>query len=117
MVLESLSKTIRKINGRYKVVLIWKDAAKPLPDNRALSRKRLELLEKRLERDPQLKAKYTATIENDLHKKYIKKLEDRQLAEPVAHEWYLPHHAVIHPHKPGKIRRVRDSAALYEELL
>ena len=110
MVLESLIRTTRKVDGRYEVGLIWKDAAKSLPDNRALARQCLELLEKRLERDPQLKAKYTETIENDLHKGYIKKLEDC----PVAHKWYLPHHAVIHPHKPGKIRRVGDAAARYQ---
>ena len=44
MVLESLSRTTRKVDGRYEVGLIWKDAAKSLPDNRALARKRLELL-------------------------------------------------------------------------
>ena len=61
MVLESPSRSTREVDGRYEVGLIWKDAAKSLPDNRALARKRLELLEKRLERDPQLKAKYTET--------------------------------------------------------
>ena len=114
MVLESLSRTTRKVDGRYEVGLIWKDAAKSLPDNRAFTRKRLELLEKRLERDPQLKATYTETIENDLHKGFIKKLEDRQLTQPVAHESYLPYHAVIHPHKLGKIRRVGGAAARYQ---
>ena len=59
MVLESLSKTTRKVDGRYEVGLIWKDAAKSLPDNRALTRNRLELWDKRLEKDPQLKAKHT----------------------------------------------------------
>ena len=44
MVLESLSRTTRKVDGRYEVGLIWKDAAMSLPDNRALARKRLELL-------------------------------------------------------------------------
>ena len=44
MVLEALSRTIRKVDGRYKVGLVWKDAVKSLPDNRALARKRLELL-------------------------------------------------------------------------
>ena len=26
-------------------------------------------------------------------------------------EWYLPHHPVVHPHKPGKVRRVLNGAA------
>ena len=27
--------------------------------------------------------------------------------------WYLPHHPVIHPHKPGKVRRVFNGAAKF----
>ena len=109
--LKSLSKTTRKVNGRYEVGLIWKDLIRALPNNRVIAEKRLELLERRLERDSQLKVKYTETIENDLQKGYIKKLEDQELVETDAREWYLPHHAVVHPHKPGKVRRVSDAAA------
>ena len=78
---------------------------------RVIAEKRLELLERRLERESQLKVKYTETIENDLQNGYIKKLEDQELVETDAREWYLPHHAVVHPHKPGKVRRVSDAAA------
>ena len=28
-------------------------------------------------------------------------------------EWYLPHHAVVRPHKPGKVRRVLNGAAKF----
>ena len=28
-------------------------------------------------------------------------------------EWYLPHHPVVHPHKPGKVRRVLNGAAKF----
>ena len=27
---------------------------------------------------------------------------------------YLPHHRVLHPHKPGRVRRVSDAAAEYQ---
>ena len=104
MVLESLSKTTHKVDGRYEVGLIWKDSSTALPNNRVVAEKCLELLEKCLEKDPQLQIKYAETIENDLQKGYVKKLEDQELAAADAHEWYLPHHAVLHPHKPGKVR-------------
>ena len=29
-------------------------------------------------------------------------------------EWYLPHHPVVHPHKPGKVRRVLNGAARFQ---
>ena len=30
-----------------------------------------------------------------------------------AREWYLPHHPVINPNKPGKVRRVLNGAAKF----
>ena len=79
MVLELLSKTTHKVDGRYEVGLIWNDSATALPNNRVVAERRLELLEKRLDRDPQLKVKCTETIENDLHKEYIKNLGDQEV--------------------------------------
>ena len=29
-------------------------------------------------------------------------------------EWYLPHHSVVHPHKPGKVRTVLNGAAKFQ---
>ena len=29
-------------------------------------------------------------------------------------EWYLPHHPVVHPHKPSKVRRVLNGAAKFQ---
>ena len=31
-------------------------------------------------------------------------------------EWYLPHHPVINPNKPGKVRRVCNAASKYKEV-
>lgn len=31
--------------------------------------------------------------------------------------WYLPHHPVVHPFKPEKVRAVFDCAAQYKEVL
>ena len=72
------------------------------------------MLEKRLESDPELNAKYRQTIDDDLQKGYIKKLPERESSEPTTPAWYLPHHPVLHPHKPGKVCRVSDAAAKYQ---
>ena len=33
--------------------------------------------------------------------------------EPIGKTWWLPHHAVINPKKPGKVRVVFDAAAKF----
>ena len=116
LILESLERTTCKVDGRYQVGLIWRDSNSDLPDNRAVAEKRLHLLEKRLESesDPELNAKYRQTIDDDLQKGYIKELSERESSEPTTRAWYLPHHPVLHPHKPGKVRRVSEAAAKYQ---
>ena len=84
--MESLSRTTRKVDGRYEVALFGRIQL-PLCQTRVVAEKRFELLEKRLEKDPQLQVKYTETKENDLQKRYIKKLEDQELAAADAHKW------------------------------
>ena len=115
LVLESLEKTTCKVDGICQVGPIWKDLNTNLPDNRAVAERRLQLLEKLLESDPELNAKYRQTIDDDLQKEYIKKLSEQELSEPSPCVLYLPHHPVLNYHKPGKVRRVSDAAAKYEE--
>ena len=114
LISESLKKTTCTVNGRYQVGLIWKDLNTNLPDNRAGKERHLHLLEKRLESDPELNAKYQQTIDDDLQKGYVKKLSEQELSEPSPRVWYLPHHLVLNPHKPGKVRQVSDAAAKYQ---
>ena len=68
-------------------------------------------MEKRLGNNPTLKEKYDQTISTDLIKNYIKPVEMTEL-EP-GKIWYLPHHPVQNPNKPGKIRRVANAASKY----
>ena len=43
---------------------------------------------------------------------YARRVCDQHLG-PLNTHWYLPHHAVFHPQKPGKIRVVFDCSANY----
>ena len=104
LILESLERTTCKGDERYQVGLIWKDSNTNLPDNRAVTVRRLHLLEKRLEGDPELNAKYSQTIGDDLQKGYIKKLSEKELSVPTPRVWYLPHHPVLRPHKLEKVQ-------------
>ena len=64
-------------------------------------------MERRLSKDPELKEAYKATIEKDLENHFVRKPEQEEIVSTENEmQWYLPHHPVKHPHKPGKVRRV-----------
>ena len=52
----------------------------------------------------------------DMEKGYIKRLAKEEAAAPVTRKWYLIHHPVINPKKPGKVRRVCDAAVKFQGL-
>ena len=74
----------------------------------------MKSLERRLGKDPQLKESYSKTIKEDFKKGYIVQGDKSEcFRTDNRREWYLPHHPVIHPHKPGKVRRVLNGAAKF----
>jgi len=44
---------------------------------------------------------------------HAKRVSDEELEEKDRPKWYLPHHPVTHPLKPGKVRVIYDCAAKY----
>ena len=72
--------------------------------------KRLDLLKRRLEKDVDLKRKYKETVEEYISLGHAQRIPDGQVGSPV---WYLPHHPVVHPQKPDRVRVVFDCAAKF----
>ncbi|XP_073946597.1 uncharacterized protein [Choristoneura fumiferana] len=105
--LEILEKTSRRLpDGRFETGLLWREREGKIPNNRADALKRLHTLERKLDRDEQLKKQYDERVLNLLTSKYA----EPAAAPPSARTWYLPHFAVCNPDKP-KIRLVHDAAA------
>ena len=107
--LEQMERSVKLVNGHFQLPLLWRDKQTVLPDNRAVAQSRLESLKRRLIRDDQLHQLYAKTMQN-----YI----DHGYAEPVpgdvevaSRRWFLPHHSVTNPNKPGKVRIVFDCAS------
>ena len=74
----------------------------------------LKSLEKRLSKDKELRSKYSKNINDDVEKGYVFRVENpKDPSQRSKREWYLPHHPVINPNKPGKIRRVLNGAAKF----
>ena len=95
--------------------ILWKDPNVVLPNNRKSAEAQLCALERRLDREPQLKAAYQASIVNDVEKGYIRKLSEQEVQATVSTRVnYLTHHPVRNPKKPEKVRRVYNAAAKFE---
>ena len=84
-----------------------------LPPNRVMAEKRLESLHRRLSRDASLHAAYTGFMEDLFEKGYAEKVKEDEVdkSEMV---WYLPHHNVVNPKKPDKVRIVFDCKATHQ---
>jgi hypothetical protein len=117
--LQIISETTRFVDGHYEVGLPWKNAEPKLPDNRRMAEKRLEMLKRKLLKpeNADLALKYRDTMQGYIDKGYARKLTEDEVKADSQVRWYLPHHPVTNPNKPGKVRIVFDAAAEYEGAL
>ncbi|XP_059062430.1 uncharacterized protein LOC131855205 [Achroia grisella] len=108
--LKILERESRRLpNGRYETGLLWREDSMKIPNNYTEARKRLHNLEKRLDRDEDLKIKYNERINNLLTSGYA---EHAKTPPAEDRTWYLPHFPVANPAKPHKPPRlVHDASA------
>ncbi|XP_063728551.1 uncharacterized protein LOC134856114 [Symsagittifera roscoffensis] len=99
--------------SRNAVGMLWAEESIMLPDNYYSSLVQLKSLEKRLAKDPHLRDQYSKTIEDDLSKGYVIQVPPHNFSNRSIREWYLPHHPVVNPNKPGKVRRVLNGASKF----
>ena len=93
--------------------MLWTDDSVKLLDNYYSSLIQFKSLEQRLSRNLSLKEQYSKTVRDDLEKGYIIEVEKHDPNCRTPREWYLPHHPVVNPHKPGKVRRVLNGASKF----
>ena len=100
------------VGGHYQVPLPLKKDEINLPNNRSQAEKRFACLERKLSRNPQFKQCYMKFMNELILKGYAR--ESTSAAETVKY-WYLPHHGVYHPNKPGKIRVIFNLSPDFHE--
>ncbi|XP_026738352.1 uncharacterized protein LOC113501423 [Trichoplusia ni] len=104
-----LEKTCRRLeDGRFEAGLLWRNPEERMPDSYTSAKNRLANIEKKIDKDPQLKEEYGRQMEHLLDSGYAE--EAPAQPEDTKKKWYLPHFAVVHPLKK-KIRIVFDAAA------
>ncbi|XP_062711745.1 uncharacterized protein LOC134289626 [Aedes albopictus] len=104
--------TTRRVGERFETGLIWKEDHVEFPNSYSMALSRLECLERRMDRYPELKENLHRQISEYETKGYAHKATPSELnAADPRRLWYLPIGAVTNPKKPGKVRVVWDAAA------
>lgn len=112
--LAKLKEGIRqKQDGHFEMPLPFKQDKPSLPNNKSCAVQRLMSLKRKLRRDQQYCTDYLGFMEDIIARGHAEKVpEDEVDNQPV---WYIPHHGIYHPQKPGKIRVVFDCSARFQE--
>ena len=105
--LKILDTETMKVGNHYQKPLPLKNPDIKLPNSRKVAERRLLYLKKRLMKDDRFYQQYTELRQEILKKGYVKESKSNQ----DGRVWYLSHHGVYHPRKPGKIRFVFDCSS------
>jgi hypothetical protein len=114
--LEVLEANTRFSNGHYEVPMLWKNENVKMPFNRDMANKRFQTLSKRFEKDNDFQSKYCKVMNGYIEKGFARILTSEEAKVVTDKTWYLPHHSVINPKKPNKVRVVFDAAASLQGL-
>ncbi|XP_046558679.1 uncharacterized protein LOC124267735 [Haliotis rubra] len=111
-----LDETTTLVDGHYQIDMLWKSNNTQLPNNYPYTRKRNNLLMKKLDRSNQFEEMYSKTLNQYIDKGYVTKVTDSVSSdyENNPRTWYIPHHGVQNPNKPGKVHVVFDAADSYK---
>ena len=88
----------------------------PIPNNRNQAVSRYFGMEKRLAKpeNADYALKYNAIVLKLISSGIAEPVRDQDINHPEGMVWYLPHHFVVYPNKPGKIRVVMDWAVQFQ---
>ena len=109
--LDILNESVEFVDGHFQLPLLWRHKNTRLPNNRLVAVKRLNSLKKRLDRDCSLSTRYCEVMQDYILQGFAEKVETEYVEEGCS--WFLPHHPVVNPHKPEKLRIVFDCAAKF----
>ena len=100
-------------DGHYQLPLPIRDIHHMPQNNKMVALQRLKGLAKRFDRDPQHFQFYKAFMKDIFESKYAEEVPPSEHDKP---SFYLPHHGVYNPSKPGKVRVVMDASAKFKGL-
>ncbi|KAK6765070.1 hypothetical protein RB195_025124 [Necator americanus] len=95
----------KKREDRYYAHLPSKNINIPLPDNRAIALRKLVSVWNSLQKDENLLERYNEVFKEQLRQHILEKIPNESTPQ-VSRVHYIPHHAVLTPHKATTKLRV-----------
>lgn len=112
--LSKLRENIRqKDDGHLEMPLPFREERPKLPNNKICAVHRLQCLERKLRKNEAYYKDYVNFMTDIISRGDAEKVPEEEIENSPA--WYIPHHGVYHPHKPGRIRVVFDCSAKFQE--
>ena len=113
--IEVLKASIKFIRCGWQVDLPLR-VISPIPNNQNQAVSRYFGMEKRLAKpeNADYALKYNAIVLKLISSGIAEPVRDQDINHPEGIVWYLPHHFVVYPNKPGKIRVVMDWAVQFQ---
>ena len=109
--LTMMNESSRKVEKHYQLQLPLENPTTKLPNNRYLAKKRPLNLKKIFLKHPDFFLDYKGFVKQLIDNRYTSKSYKEA---PKNRTWYILHHGVYHPNKPGRIRRVFDCSAEFK---
>lgn len=99
--------------GHIELPLPWQKGSPCVPNNKPVALRRLYTLRRRLWKNQELNEQYTDVMTGYIAEGHAEWVRNPDLAR-LGEVWYLPHHSVVNPMKPEKLRIVFDCASKYQ---
>jgi hypothetical protein len=107
--MEIVENWVRFADGKYEVPMPFRTSPVVLPNNQSQALMRMKWQSRKMISNPEYGKDYVNFIQTLIDKGYCEPVDD-----DGGDAWFLPHHGVYHPHKPGKIRVVFDCSAKHQ---
>ena len=109
-----LEETTKFVDGHFEVGLLRRSDGAHVPNNFPAALRRFYSTERTLLSNQELCKMYVAGLQEYVSLGHAHKLTAEKAAmETPGWTWYIPHHPVLNPNKPGKCRIVFDASAEY----
>ena len=112
---DKIKRSVKLVDGHLHLPLLWKAEKVVLPESRKMADMQPTHLKRRLVKDESFRKKYAEVMQSYFLEGYAKVVPANELQDSER-SWFLPHHHVINPKKPEKLRIVFDCAAEVKEV-